>query len=352
MVSDLRRCLDIVILWRQLLSSDHRSPRHTLLAESLFRDAVVSFLSCFDQDKGHVYLDAQSLYGSMEGALEAYQWFYNVRNQSIAHRYGPHRLAHTMVFIDEDTGELLGDGASVYATYQPTTDDTGALAALIQVAITYAESQVADLKVKCKAETEAMHPSERLRLEVATYRVPDERSLRLGRRKYGNINRQIRSDLNIPTHEVPKETKAIIVKLEVPNRYEGHTLAGMEVLGVREGDGTWCAISLELDLQGYGADLEGALADLTMAMQAQFEFAINDERGEFDELFFATERQYFEMFNEYRRTATLLRFKEIAAELQHMSVAHATLTGSRPAVRVCAIEESDATTDIVGAKHD
>ena len=352
LVSDLQRCLELVYLWRQLLSSDEKTPRDTRLAESLFRDAVVSFVSCFDKDKGHVYLDAQSLYGSMEGALAAFQWFYNVRNQSIAHRYGPHRLAHTMVIIDDDTGKLLGDGATVYAMYQPSTDGTDTLGTLIQVAIKHARSQVADLRVKCKAEMEAMHPSERRRLGVASYRVPDERSLRLGRRKYENINRQIRSDFNVPTHDAPKETRATIVKLNVPTRDGGHILAGMEVLGIREDDGTWCAISLELDLQGYGADPESACADLATAMEAQFEFAINDERGNFDQLFFATERQYFEMFNEYRRTATLVQFKKLAEELQHMSVTNTTDSDARPAIKVHAIEESNATTDIVGSEHD
>ena len=352
LVSDLQRCLELVGIWRQLLSSDEETPRDTRLAESLFRDVVVSFVSCFDKDKGHVYLDAQSLYGSMEGALEAFQWFCNVRNQSIAHRYGPHRLAHTVVIIDEDTGKLLGDGASVYAMYQPSTDGTNALGTLIQVAIKHARGRVADLRVKCKAEMEAMHPSERRRLGVASYRVPDERSLRLGRRKYENINRQIRSDFNVPTHDAPKETRATIVKLNVSTRDGGHILAGMEVLGIREDDGTWCAISLELDLQGYGADPESACADLATAMEAQFEFAINDERGNFDQLFFATERQYFEMFNEYRRTATLVQFKKLAEELQHMSVTNTSDSDARPAIKVHAIEESNATTDIVGSEHD
>lgn len=352
LVNDLQRCLELVGLWRQLLSLDEKTPRDTRLAESLFRDAVVSFVSCFDKDKGHVCLDAQSLYGSVDGALAAFQWFYTVRNQSIAHRYGPHRLAHTTVIIDEDTGELLGDGATVYAMYQPSTDGSNALGALIQIALKHANTQVEDLSVQCKAEMKAMYPSERRRLGVASYRVPDESSLRLGRRKYGNINRQIRSNFNIPTHDTPKETRATIIKLNVPTRDGGHILAGMEVLEIRENDGTWCAISLELDLQGYGADPESACADLETAMEAQFGFAINDGRGDFDQLFFATERQYFEMFNEYRRNATLVQFKKLAEELQHMSITSTTGSDARPAIKVHAIEESNATTDIVGSEHD
>ena len=352
LVHDLQRCLELVDLWRQLLSLEERTPRDTRLAESLFRDAVVSFVSCFDKDNGHVFLDAQSLYGSLDGALAAFQWFYNVRNQSIAHRYGPHRLAHTMVIIDEYTGKLLGDGVTACTLYQPSTDGTDALDTLIQVAIKHARSQVADLRIKCKAEMEAMYPSERRRLEVASYRVPNERSLRLGRRKYENINRQFRSDLNIPTHYAPKETRATIIKLNVATRDGSHILAGVDVLGIREDDGTWCAISLELDLQGYGADLESACTDLATAIEAQFEFAINDERGDLDQLFFATERQYFEMFNEFRRTATLVQLKKLAEELQRMSVTNMTDSDVRPAIRLHAIEESNATTDIVSSEDD
>ena len=257
-----------------------------------------------------------------------------------------------MVIINEDTGEILGNGVGVFAMYQPSTGGADALTTLIQVALKHANAEVEALSVQCKGEVEDMYPSERRRLEVASYRVPDERSLRLGRRKYDNINRQIRSDWNLPTHYAPKETSATIVKLNVATRDGGHFLAAMEVLGIREDDGSWCAISLELDLQGYGADSESACADLVTAMEAQFEFAINDERGDFDQLFFAAERQYFEMFNEYRRTATLLRFKKLAEELQHMSVTHATDSDSRPAVKVHAIEEVNATTDIAGSEHD
>ena len=195
-------------------------------------------------------------------------------------------------------------------------------------------------------------PSTRRRLELASYRVPNESSLRLGRRKYENINRQIKSDWDFPTHYAPKETKATKVKLNVPTRDGGYLLAEMEVLGIREDDGTWCAISLELDIQGYGADPESACDDLVAAMEAQFEFAINDEQGDFDQLFFATEWQYFEMFNNYRRTAILVQFKKLAEELRLMSATITTDSDARPVIRLHAIEKSNATTDIVGSEHD
>ena len=308
-------------------------------------------MSCFDKDKGPVSLDAQSLYASLNGGLTAFQWFLDVRNQSIAHRYGPHRMAHTVAIVDEDTGGLLGNGTAIYSTYVPTKDDSNALEILIQVAIKHARDEVADLSLKCNAEMEAMHPSERLRLEIASYRVPDDRSLRLGRRKYQNIHRQIRSDVDIPSHETLKETRASIFKLDVPTQDGGEILAGMEVLVVREADGTWCAISLELDLQGYGTDRESACADLVAATETQFEFAINDEQGDFEQLFFATERQYFEMFNTHRRAATLVQFKKLADELQRMSESLATEPNARLAIRLRAIEESNAATDMVGSEH-
>ena len=345
LANDLRRCLELVELWGCLGSFEDMTPRDIRLAESLFRDAVVSFVSCFDKDKGHVFLDEQSLYGSIDGALAAFRWFHNVRSESIAHRYGPHRLAHTTVIIDENTGELLGSGVSVFAMYQPTTS-LDALTALIQVAIRQATAQVEDLRVKCIAEMEAMYPSERRRLEVDSYRVPDERSLRLGRRKYENINRQIRSDWNVPTLYAPKEARAIIVKFNVGTQDGGHMLAGVEVLGILEEDGTWCAISLELDLQGYGLDLGSACTDLTAAIEAQFEFAINHEQGNLDQVFFATERPYFEMFSDFRRTATLVQLKKLAEELRLLAESNASQFGARAALKIRAVEEANATTDI------
>ena len=46
-------------------------------------------MSCFDKGKGPASLDEQSLYASLDGDLTAFQRFPDVRNQSIAHRYGP-----------------------------------------------------------------------------------------------------------------------------------------------------------------------------------------------------------------------------------------------------------------------
>jgi len=281
----------------------------------------------------------------MDGALAAFQWFYNVRNQSIAHRYGPHRMADTMVFVDEDTGELLGDGVGVSTMYQPSTD-TDVLGHLIQIAIRYAESQAAALKVKCKAEMEAMYPSERRRLDVASYRVPDERSLRLGRRKYKNINRQRWSGADLPTQHEPKEISATIVKLNSAAQDGSPIQAGVEVLGILEEDETWCAIALAFDLQGYGPDLESACTDLTRAIEAQFNFAINDERGDLDQVFFATERQYFERFNDFRHVATVAQLRKLAEELQRLAERSRPESGARPALRLQAIEESNPTTDI------
>ena len=346
LVSDLQRCLELVDLWRNLRSGENLTAADTRVCESLFRDAVVSFVSCFDKDSGHVHLDEQVLYGSIDGALAAFQWFNIVRNHSIAHRHGPHRMAHTMAILNEDNGELLGSGVGVYAMYEPSTGGFDALGNLIQVAITYANGQVEELVVKCKAELEAMYPSERLRLEIASYRVPNERSLRMGRRKYSNVNRQIRSDMNLSTLYAPKETRATIVKLNVSMQDGGHLLAGVEVLGVLEEDGTWCAIALEFDLQGYGLDMDGACEDLTKAMEEQLGFAINDPRGDLDQVFFETEKPYFDMFNQFRRTVTLVQLREFATELKQAADKGRTPAGGRPALRLLAIEESSATTEV------
>ena len=344
LVVDLQRCLELVEHWKHLESVEDKTPRDRRLAESLFRDAVVSFVSCFDKDKGRVFLDEELLYGSIDGAPAAFRWFHDVRNQSIAHRYGPYRMAHTTVIVDEHDGGLLGAGTSTYTMYQPTTG-VDVLASLIQVALQDANTRVEELRERCLAEIKAMHPSERRRLEVASYRVPDERSLRLGRRKYQNVNRQIRSEIDLPSRYAPQETRATILKLNASTEGGEHIRGGVEILGILEDDGTWCVIALELDLQGYGIDLESACIDLTAAIEAQLGFAINDKRGNPDLVFFATDRRYFEMFGEFRRAATLGQLRKLAEELKRMVEVAGTDSGSRPALKIEAIEESSATSD-------
>ena len=195
---DLEDCLKVAELWRTK-SGDSETEADKVIAASLFRDAVVRFMACFDKGMP-VRLDADELYGPprTEGGVEYFRWLSALRDTWIAHRHGVSRQAHALVAVDEGTGEVLGVGASVgvMASYDPGEGD--GFIPLIQMAISHAENRARELKEVVASELKSMHPSQLLRLPIAATKVPGKRALRRGRKKYGRINRLTRNKVDIP----------------------------------------------------------------------------------------------------------------------------------------------------------
>ena len=66
-----------------------------------------------------------------------------------------------------------------------------------------------------------------------------------------------------------------------------------KVLGVPE-DGGWYAISVDMNLSGYGKNFEGALDDLKNAIKFQIEYAIDN--GTLENIFVPAEKKYCDMY--------------------------------------------------------
>ena len=190
---DLERCLEVAELWRTQFH-DGELKFDKVISASLFRDAVVRFTACFDA-AASVRLDADDLYGPphTEGGVEYFKWLSSLRDTWIAHRHGASRQAHTVVAVDEDTGDVLGIGVhiSAMASYEPGEDE--GFIALIRLAISYAEKRANELRRVVSNEIASMHGTQRMRLPIAAAKVPNGRTLHMGRRKYGNINRYARN---------------------------------------------------------------------------------------------------------------------------------------------------------------
>ena len=165
------------------------------LKRSVFQDLVVQFIAFFDKDS-LARLDPEVLYSDIDGALDSFRYIESIRNTSIAHRHGASRQAATAVYLDEDTGRTLGIGAVLSGISWKI--DPGVFVALIDVAARYARSQIEPLGEAVSAELGSMHPSQRLRLPLAMVKVPDERTMRLGRRKFSNVNRMNRNEAQVP----------------------------------------------------------------------------------------------------------------------------------------------------------
>jgi hypothetical protein len=65
-------------------------------------------------------------------------------------------------------------------------------------------------------------------------------------------------------------------------------------------EGEWCALALEMDVRGYGATADAAVADLVDMLHAQVSFAIHN--GHPESVWHRSDDQYWQMWERARRS--------------------------------------------------
>ncbi len=194
LVDDLQYCLQVAKLWKDKVAEQPESGKNDSSA-SLFRDAVISFMACFDP-AAPVRLDPQKIYQNIPGGIDYYKWLLALRDTWIAHRHGTSRQAVTTILVDESTGNFLGIGCMVQSYSSPVPDSADDFIRFIQIATSHAELKKNALESSVKDQAKSMKPSERLQLPVATTKIPDAQALRMGRKKFQRINRMTRDQIS------------------------------------------------------------------------------------------------------------------------------------------------------------
>ena len=158
------------------------------LAVSLFRDAVVTLISCFEKTNA-VSLDAQALYGRYEGGLEYFQWLTAIRDTWVAHRHGASRQTSAAVMVDEKSGEFLGVGHMIMAYSRPILKGADDFSKFVSIATAEAKTKRSEAQAIVVRQAKALTPSQRLRLPIANAKAATGGELRIGRRKFANTIR-------------------------------------------------------------------------------------------------------------------------------------------------------------------
>ena len=180
---DLQRCLRVARLWKQVDTEGDKD-----IAASLFRDAVVSFIACFDKNLP-VTLDATALYDKHEGGLDYFRWLSAIRDTWIAHRHGASRQTSAAIVVNENTGEYMGLGQVLMAYSRPVLAGADDFILFVSIALRNATARKCALAPAVETQTKSMHPSARLRLPVANAQAPTGGALRVGRKKFANTSR-------------------------------------------------------------------------------------------------------------------------------------------------------------------
>ncbi len=188
LVQDLEYALSRVRLWKDMTAVESPGEPHVRVSVSVFRDAVISFVSCFDKQL-HVHLDSTVIFGELDGALEYFGWLENMRNTWVAHRSGPYRLCVAAILIDEKTGELQGLGHLSHSYQGPKPEAADDLIRVMETALNYSRAEQKDRELALRNDLVKLNAFERLNLPRANTTIPGSTDIRKGRKKFQNIKR-------------------------------------------------------------------------------------------------------------------------------------------------------------------
>ena len=166
------------------MNNDADAPRDDLIvASSLFRNAIVSFVACFDKSVTP-RLDVDSVYSEAEGGIEYFKWLKDLRDSWVAHRFGAHRQSYVGPMVDDNTGKYIGIGNMVQMYAAPKTDGADQLVSFMKAAEHAAKVIAKPLHGELDKYMQEMPETVLLRLPTALSKAAGTNDLRMGRRKY------------------------------------------------------------------------------------------------------------------------------------------------------------------------
>jgi hypothetical protein len=179
---DLASSFQAMKLWHERYwRKENPTPEDTLIANSLFRDAILQFIGCFDRTAQY-RLSVQDVYKSTQGATEYFSWLQDIRDAYIAHKFGPDRQCAVGVFSDsKGTVISIGHFVSVYAGPSEGARD---LIEFIAIAGRYLNSRIEDLHAQVLAAAKAMSKEDLNALPIARAYGVGPNDTRMSREKF------------------------------------------------------------------------------------------------------------------------------------------------------------------------
>jgi hypothetical protein len=163
---DMNASIATMKLWHEkFASSDDEEKR--LIAQSLFRDAIVQFAGCFEHSK---ILDPAAIYGHDPNGLKSYQWFKDTRDAYAAHRFGRQRQCVVGAIINPATGEI-GYGHLMTKYAGQNKEDGPQLQGFMQTAAKALDTKVNELTQKLREYIVQLKPEEVSALKDASVQV-------------------------------------------------------------------------------------------------------------------------------------------------------------------------------------
>lgn len=163
--------------------SNAQSGKKIIIAQSLFRDAVVQFVGCFDETAKYA-LSVDDVYEKTDGGVEYFLWIKDIRDAFAAHKFGPLRQCVVGVLVDASGTKVLGPGELFHIYMGPQKDHGPALLKFMEIAADYLNEKVKNLKAQMLEETQNMPPEEIAALPIASLHGVGPSEIRKSRPKF------------------------------------------------------------------------------------------------------------------------------------------------------------------------
>jgi hypothetical protein len=146
---------------------DHRNPtaEDVTITCSLFRDAVVRFVGCFDATDEKHRLSADTLYGPGTIQRESFDVLRSIRTAFIAHRFGAFRQAVFRVAILSNGRKFTMEHDMIHR--HPDQDEAKRILEVMRVAEAHLNVRLREITGKLVAAMRALSPQEFDALPVA-----------------------------------------------------------------------------------------------------------------------------------------------------------------------------------------
>lgn len=164
---DIRGCIDAIQIWYcDYASIPDPDRKQNAIGGALFRDAIVQFISCFDNSNKKYRLDESELYGDDPAKMAGFKWMLDVRNAYAAHRHGAFRQCCILAFRDIEK-DLSGLGPLVNFYRWPEPSGYAGMLHLMSIALQHIDAKVQRLHDKLFAVVKALTKEEFEAMPVA-----------------------------------------------------------------------------------------------------------------------------------------------------------------------------------------
>jgi hypothetical protein len=176
--ADLQSSITAITIWHKKYSNPSSNEERTI-GLSLFRDAIVQFIACFDKS-AKFRLSRDDIYEEHNGGHIYFQWLQDVRDAYAAHRFGANRQCIVGVIRDSASGVTgVGKMMGVYAGEQSTAGP--ALIAFMGIAARYTANRIERLLKEVQQAVDTMSQAQIDALQIGQVYGIDPSEIRASR---------------------------------------------------------------------------------------------------------------------------------------------------------------------------